>query len=254
MVYTDLIFDLYGTLVDIHTEESMEVWEKTALFFGFHGAKYTGQELKTAFHGILTQRESQEGQNYECHPDIPFEEVMETLFISAGVKENTITLSTQAAQLFRISSIEYLALYPYVKEALSALRARGHRLWLLTNAQRAFTEYELRYLGLHDLFDDILISSDFRCRKPDPRFFRALLDRHQLDPQRCLMIGNDRCTDIAGAKSVGLATLYMHTNLTPADQACAAPSLAPGTLPSSSRHFEYEGSCWKELTTLIMNL
>ena len=28
MNYTDLIFDLYGTLVDIHTEESEAVWEK----------------------------------------------------------------------------------------------------------------------------------------------------------------------------------------------------------------------------------
>ena len=28
MADTDLIFDLYGTLVDIHTEESAEVWEK----------------------------------------------------------------------------------------------------------------------------------------------------------------------------------------------------------------------------------
>ena len=29
MYYTDLIFDLYGTLVDIHTEENDLVWEKT---------------------------------------------------------------------------------------------------------------------------------------------------------------------------------------------------------------------------------
>ena len=35
MKYRDLIFDLYGTLVDIHTEESDTVWEKTALYFGF---------------------------------------------------------------------------------------------------------------------------------------------------------------------------------------------------------------------------
>ena len=38
MGYTDLIFDLYGTLVDIHTEESDAVWEKTAIYFGFYGA------------------------------------------------------------------------------------------------------------------------------------------------------------------------------------------------------------------------
>ena len=31
MTYTDLVFDLYGTLVDIHTEENDAVWEKTAL-------------------------------------------------------------------------------------------------------------------------------------------------------------------------------------------------------------------------------
>ena len=49
MKYRDLIFDLYGTLVDIHTEESAEVWEKCAIFFGFYGAKYTGKELKAAF-------------------------------------------------------------------------------------------------------------------------------------------------------------------------------------------------------------
>ena len=38
MKYTDLIFDLYGTLVDIHTDENDLVWEKTALFFGYYGA------------------------------------------------------------------------------------------------------------------------------------------------------------------------------------------------------------------------
>ena len=43
MRYTDLVFDLYGTLVDIHTEEDDTVWEKTALFFGFYGACFTGQ-------------------------------------------------------------------------------------------------------------------------------------------------------------------------------------------------------------------
>lgn len=46
MKYTDLIFDLYGTLVDIHTEEDDRVWEKTAFYFGFHGARYTGPGLK----------------------------------------------------------------------------------------------------------------------------------------------------------------------------------------------------------------
>ena len=49
MNYTDLVFDLYGTLVDIHTEENEAVWEKTALYFGYYGAHYTASALEKAF-------------------------------------------------------------------------------------------------------------------------------------------------------------------------------------------------------------
>ena len=73
MKYTDLVFDLYGTLVDIHTEETESVWEKTAIFFGFYGAHYSGAELYDAFHEVLALRETAAGQSYECFPDIPIE-------------------------------------------------------------------------------------------------------------------------------------------------------------------------------------
>jgi putative hydrolase of the HAD superfamily len=254
MTYTDLIFDLYGTLVDIHTEENDLVWEKTTLYFGFYGAHYTGQELKDAFHAVLAEREAQAGQSYECFPDIPFESVMAELFCAKGVKEHADTLAINAAQLFRISSMEYIKLYPHVREALAQLRRHGYRLWLLSNAQRIFTEYELRHLGLGEQLDGIYISSDYGCRKPDVRFFRALLEEQQLDPNRCLMIGNDRHTDIAGAKSAGLATLYMHTNLTPSDQAPADPALSTGKVPGNCRHYEYEGYDWNELAQILIKL
>ena len=254
MTYTDLILDLYGTLVDIHTDENDLVWEKTALYFGFYGAPYTGPELKQAFHAAMSAREIQAGQSYECFPDIPFESVMEELFRKKGVKENADTLGINAAQLFRISSMEYIKLYPHALDALAQLRQRGYRLWLLSNAQRVFTEYELRHLGLGEQLDGIYISSDYGCRKPDVRFFRALLEEQDLDPAHCLMIGNVRNTDIAGAKAAGLATLYMHTNLTPWDQVPADPSLLPGTAPADCRHLEYEGADWKSLVQHLINL
>ena len=254
MTYTNLIFDLYGTLVDIHTDENDLVWEKTALYFGFYGAHYTGPELKKAFHAAMSAREVQAGQNYECFPDIPFESVMEELFRAKGVKENADTLGINAAQLFRISSMEYIKLYPHVLDALAQLRQHGYRLWLLSNAQRVFTEYELRHLGLGEQLDGIYISSDYGCRKPDVRFFRALLEERQLDPNHCLMIGNDRHTDIAGAQAAGLATLYMHTNLTPYDQSPADPDLLPGIAAADCRHFEYEGYDWRALTQLLIEL
>jgi len=252
MTYTDLVFDLYGTLVDIHTEESDLVWEKTALYFGFYGAHYTGPELKDGFRSAMRQREAKAGQSYECFPDIPFEQVMAQLFREAGISDQADTLGVNAAQLFRITSIEYLRLYPGMLDGLALLRKKGYRLWLLSNAQAIFTAFELRHLGLGAQFDGILLSSDYGCRKPDLRFYQALLQTHGLKAENCLMIGNDRQTDIAGAKHAGMATLYMHTALTPPDQAEADPSLHPAV--HSGPHWEYEGDDWKTLAPLICGL
>ena len=253
MRYTDLIFDLYGTLVDIHTEENDAVWDKTALYFGYYGARYTGSALKTDFESVMTRQESSAGQSYEGFPDIPIEEVMAELFRNSGISDNADALGLHAAQVFRIAATDYIRLYDGVPEALENLKNHGFRLWLLSNAQRSFTAYELRHLGLGQQFDGIYLSSDYRCRKPDVRFFHALLKNEGLDPSRCLMIGNDRETDIAGAKSAGLATLYMHTNLTPAHQAAARAGLAP-CKTSRRKHFEFEGSDWNKLSDLLSQL
>lgn len=244
MNYTDLIFDLYGTLVDIHTEENDAVWEKCALYFGYYGAHYTGHELRAAFQTAMAQKQAGAGQDYECFPDLPVEPVFAQLFRDRGVEERADELGINASQLFRIASTDYIRLYPGVTDALVSLREKGYRLWLLSNAQRVFTAFELRHLGLEPYFDGIYISSDYGCRKPDARFFRALLEGQQVDPRACLMIGNDLETDIAGARNAGLDTLYMHTDLTPPHQ-------------RSAHHddpFEYEGWDWEELVEIIERL
>lgn len=244
MLYTDLIFDLYGTLVDIHTEETREVWEKTALYFGYFGARYTAEELQEAFEAEIRRRKASAGQSYECFPDIPFHEVMTDLFRAKGVQTDADVLGVNAAQLFRICSTEYIRLYPNVLTALAALRQKGYRLWLLSNAQEVFTKFELNHLGLHDAFDGIYISSVFGYRKPDMRFFRALIKEQSLNPETCLMIGNDRQTDIAGAKASGIATFYMHTALTPSDQSPADPQ-SP---------MEFEGDDWESIVKILCKL
>ena len=71
-----------------------------------------------------------------------------------------------------------------------------------------------------------------------------MLEEHQLDPSKCLMIGNDRQTDIAGAKAAGLDTFYMHTELTPADQSPADPQ----------NPMEFEGDDWVQIAKILCKL
>jgi putative hydrolase of the HAD superfamily len=248
MKYTDLIFDLYGTLVDIHTDETDTVWQECASFFAPYGLNISGDELKKRFQDEIKLRESKEGQNYECYPDIPFDEVLTVLLKREGV-EIAQSIVEDGAWRFRQKSTEYIRLYPYMREALERLRELGCRLWLLSNAQRVFTTGELEMLGIYDLFDGVYLSSNYGCRKPDKRFYESLICDHNLDVKRCVMIGNDRDTDIAGAKALGMATLYMHTALTPAEQSKADGRLHP--VRAEGIHFEYEGADWKDLAPLI---
>lgn len=208
-MYRNFIFDLYGTLVDIHTnEQKPSLWKKLALFYSFQNAPYTGRELRNRYRQLETAARTVPSP-YAC-PEICAADIFRTLYIEKRIQP-TEELLTATGQFFRIESLNTLQCYPATIDTLQQLHARGCGVYLLSNAQRIFTEYELRSLGLWELFDGILISSDEGCCKPDPAFFRILLDRYRLDPDTCLMIGNERQSDLAGAIAAGIDCCYIHT-------------------------------------------
>ena len=60
MDYENYVFDLYGTLVDIHTEEDLDlVWEKLSLFYGYYDAHYTPEELKQEYQNQIQGKEAE---------------------------------------------------------------------------------------------------------------------------------------------------------------------------------------------------
>lgn len=211
--YKNYIFDLYGTLIDIHTEEwDEELWKKLSFFYGFYGAVYEPKELQESYLALVANEKN--SYAHEAYPEIELEYVFQKLFEKKGVQAD-MELAVHAGQFFRILSMEYIKLYDGVKEMLDLLHKKGKKVYLLSNAQEIFTTYELRYLGLIPYFDDIFISSSCQCKKPDTKFYKMLLEKHQLAVEDCVMIGNDNTTDIAGAKELGMDSLYIHSNLSP---------------------------------------
>ena len=219
--YQHCVFDLYGTLVDIHTDERMpRLWTDMADWYGAHGATYAPDALRDAYFRTVQQLESGSvplrDDAHEAHPEIRIEEVFQQLFRAKGV-DAELALAIQTGQHFRKRSLLYIRLYDSAIELLKALRTNGQRVWLLSNAQRIFTAYELQSLGIEGLFDGIYLSSDYGCKKPDRRFFEALLRERDIDRSHAVMVGNDGVCDIQGARAVGLATLYIRSNLSPAE-------------------------------------
>ena len=219
MRYQNCIFDLYGTLVDIHTDEMRpQLWEELAAWYRENGAAYMPDELKDAYFHIIRQMEggktSLRSDAHEAHPEIQIERVFQALYRRKGIDAG-LELAVFTGEQFRSSSLDYIRLYSGAEELLKALRANGQKVWLLSNAQRIFTAFEMRMLVIEPLFDGIYLSSDHGCKKPDRRFFELLLKERDISPESAIMIGNDSVCDIRGAKSVGLSTLYMHSNISP---------------------------------------
>ncbi len=222
-MYKNYIFDLYGTLVDIHTEEeSRELWTKLAVFYGYYGASYTPEELKVAYRKeeanmrmkALKQAHVEAPEAKEYYPEIVLEYVFQKMFLRRGVNAS-LELSIHAGQFFRTLSMKYIKLYKGVSNMLRKLKESGSHVYLLSNAQRIFTQYEMTLLDITQYFDGILFSSDAGYMKPDRHFYEKLFCEYDINPKESIMTGNDYRCDVLGAKAVGLDTCYVHSNLSP---------------------------------------
>jgi 2-haloacid dehalogenase len=84
-------------------------------------------------------------------------------------------------------------------ELLAELRAAGLPLYALTNwSAETFVVARERFAFL-DWFEAVLVSGEERLIKPDPRFFRLLLDRFGLAPEATVFV-DDSEANVAAAR------------------------------------------------------
>lgn len=219
-MYQTYLFDLYGTLVDIRTdEEDIELWRKLSVFYGYYGANYTPEELYNSFlteeHNLREEAKSKLGSSEDSYPEIVLERAFQALFEKKGIQASN-ELAVHAGQFFRILSLKYIKLYPNIVTMLETLQAKQKKVYLISNAQQIFTEYDMNYLDIKKYFNGILFSSDAGVMKPDIRIYEQAIDKFQIDKDKAVMIGNDYTCDILGAKAAGLDAFYVHTNISPA--------------------------------------
>jgi 2-haloacid dehalogenase len=92
---------------------------------------------------------------------------------------------------------------PGTVEVLAELRAAGVPLYALTNwSAETFAITRGRFEWL-DWFDGLLVSGEERMTKPDPAFFRLLLDRFGLDPGATVFV-DDSEANVAAARELGI--------------------------------------------------
>lgn len=242
--YDVALFDMYGTLVDIRTdEESEDAWEALRRYLDKAGAHYDDAfQLRDRFMGARALATAvPTGRDPEWfEPDLL--PVYRALFSLRGMRAGE-RLSREAAWIFRRASTKLIWLYPGALDMLNTLKNAGMRVVLVSNAQSCYTRPELAMLGLDTALDRILISSEEGVRKPSAEFFHRALEREGVDPSRAVMIGNEERCDILGARSAGIDGVYLRTGISPVSD----------PMESSNAVLSLKGADYEELVSFLLS-
>jgi len=201
-----VLFDIYGTLIHIKTDEQdIETYRCLSKWLSYHGISLQPAELKELYLRTVNEMLKETGENY---PEADLTQVFKRIFkIKTRKNRWDNNLLRMTTITFRACSRRHIDVYPNVKETLEKLK-KNYKLGIVSNAQEAFTIPELRMFDLVKYFDEIVISSNFGFKKPDPRLFKIALDALNVRASRAVYVGND-AVDVGGAHSVGMKAIFL---------------------------------------------
>jgi putative hydrolase of the HAD superfamily len=206
-----ILFDLYGTLIDIETNEGMEeIYRSIAHYLTYHGVYLHRWEVRDRYYRIMKLQKEAGSEEY---PEIDVEAIWNEFLMQEGIRSPSIRgqLAKIIAHIYRGVSRNRLQLYPDVKRVLNELQTR-YRLALISDAQPCYALPEIRAVGLEGYFDPIIISSYYGYRKPDSRLFKMALSRMGLESHEVIGVGNDMFRDIHGVKMLGIKNIFFDSN------------------------------------------
>jgi len=211
MAIKGILFDLYGTLIDIETDESLEeIYRAIAHYLTYHGIYLHRWEVRDRYYEIMKQQKEERGEEY---PEIDVEAIWNRFLRWEGIKAPPPRkkLATILVHLYRAISRKRLQLYPDVKRVLDELRPT-YRMAIVSDAQPCWALPEMKAVGLNGYFEPIIISANYGFRKPDTRLFGKALDTMKLISAEVICVGNDMYRDIYGASQLGIKTIFVDSN------------------------------------------
>lgn len=202
-----ILFDLDGTLLPMDQNAFMDVYLKEL------GQKCSalGFEEKPAIKALWAGTKAMiENSGEKTNEDV-FWDVFTSLL---GKKAAQLKPAFQAfyAQEFDRTKIA-TSPNPLAANLIKQLKEKGYTLILASNPVFPKEAYRTRlaWLGLvPEDFEMLTSYEDFCHCKPNPNYYREILQKIGKTPQRCLMVGNDLADD-GPAKTLGMG-FYLVTN------------------------------------------
>ena len=120
-------------------------------------------------------------------------------------KEFEISQETLREQFDLFYNFEMLTPFPNVVDICKRFQASGGQNFIVTHRRKPSLHRLLLLHEMKPLFTDIIAGDDGFPHKPDPSAIRYLIDKHNLDVDNLLVVG-DRDLDILAGQAVGAKT------------------------------------------------
>ncbi len=196
MKYKAVIFDLFGTLVDIFSlSEYEDVLGSLAAALGA-----TSGDFKRVWYE--TSHERNIGIFQTSPASIRF--ICEKLGITADDEKVKLATTIRREYLTRAMKPRRDAL-----EVLSRLRSNGMKTGLVSNCSPITVEVWPE-TPFPPLFDVTVFSCSAGVRKPDPAIYNIATEKLAVMPENCLYVGDGDSNELTGAEAVGLNPVMIH--------------------------------------------
>ena len=209
-----LIFDLYGTVVDIQAglTEAVTPYLKVK---GWDGAPHRFATWWRRTHFENSMIDSLCDRGHTSYREISHRAL-------AHVMDRCGIACTQDEVVALVSRIESLKPFPEVPAALERLRRGGYALAILSNGDRDMLEAARPHVGIR--FDHVISVQEAQAFKPHWRTYARAAEIIGVDRSACVLVAN-HAFDCIGAKAYGMRTVFIDRRRRPFGETPHRPDL-----------------------------
>lgn len=199
----DTLFHIKGSVAEIYQQHAVR-----------HGFKQTPESLtaiKQAFSRAFKDAPpaifaSTEPAALKQSERLWWFDIVHNVFYRVGMFEGFDEFFEEVFEVF--ADPKTWMLYPETGHVLSQLKAQGLELGIISNFDSRLFPV-LRGLGIERYFDTVTISSLSQAAKPAPKIFHLALEKHAVDPEEAIHVGDSLRDDVEGATKAGLTSVLL---------------------------------------------
>lgn len=202
----DTLFHVRGSVAEMYLHHAAQ--------FGFHQKPDSATKIAESFRRAFQEAPPPvfavtEPAQIKQSERLWWFDIVHNVFYRVGMFQRFDEFFEQVFQAFE--DHRSWRLFPETTAVLAQLKARNLELGIISNFDsRLFTV--MRGLGIADSFDTVTISSLAQAAKPAPKIFHLALEKHAVDAEEALHVGDSLREDVEGAKKVGLHTVLLNRN------------------------------------------